>query len=107
MTHSVVFGPDAEKQLVALYRHLAVAATPGIAAEYTDAIVAFCEGLQTFPQRGSRRDDIRPGLRIIGFRRRVAIAFAVDGATVTILGVFYGGQDHEAALRADIDPSDG
>lgn len=34
-----------------------------------------------------------PGLRIIGYRRSVSIAFVVEDAHVMILGVFYGGQD--------------
>jgi plasmid stabilization system protein ParE len=55
--------------------------------------------LGTFPHRGSLRDHIRPGLRVIGFRRRVSIAFTVDQDAATILGIFYGGQDYEAALR--------
>jgi len=38
-------------------------------------------------------------LRTIGFRRRATIAFSADDRMVTILGVFYGGQDYEAALR--------
>lgn len=58
-----------------------------------------CEGFGTFPKRGTRRDDIRPGLRTIGFRRRATIAFTVGDDTVTILGIFYGGQDYEAALQ--------
>jgi toxin ParE1/3/4 len=45
------------------------------------------------------RDDIRPGLRIVGFERRVTIAFSVDDGRVTILRVFYGGRDWENAFR--------
>ncbi|MDR3517125.1 MAG: hypothetical protein P4M00_15030 [Azospirillaceae bacterium] len=37
---------------MALYRSLATAASPAIAARYTDAIVSYCEGLTTFPLRG-------------------------------------------------------
>jgi toxin ParE1/3/4 len=37
-------------------------------------------------------------MRLLGFRRRVSIAFSVDNETVTILAVFYGGQDIEAAF---------
>ncbi|MGB5087418.1 MAG: type II toxin-antitoxin system RelE/ParE family toxin [Methylocystis silviterrae] len=59
------------------------------------------EKLETFPERGTRRDDLRPGLRTIGFRRRVTIAFAVETDAVTIIGIFYGGQDLEAALQID------
>jgi toxin ParE1/3/4 len=98
MTYSVVFAPEAESQLLALYFHIAAAASPRIAASYTEAIVKQCESLQTFPLRGTQRDDIRPGLRVSGFRRRVSIAFEVTGDIVTILGVFYGGQNFESAF---------
>ncbi len=44
---------------------------------------------------------MRPGLRITNYKKRVVIAFAVDAGRVSILGVFHGGQDHEAMLRDD------
>jgi plasmid stabilization system protein ParE len=75
--HSVVFAPEAEAQLLALFSHIADAASPEIAANFTDAIMEQCESMRTFPNRGARRDDIRPGLRVFGFRRRVSIAFEV------------------------------
>lgn len=61
----------------------------------------YCDQLETFPLRGALRDDIRPGLRLLGFRRRVTIALTVTEETVNILGVFYGGQDVEAVLNAE------
>jgi toxin ParE1/3/4 len=67
---SVVFTPEAENQLAELYRYIAAAASAEVAARYTEAIVAYCEELAAFPHRGSARDDIRSGLRTIGFRRR-------------------------------------
>jgi plasmid stabilization system protein ParE len=99
MMHTVVYSPEAEAQLLALFFHIAQAASPRIAARYTDAIVEQCERLKTFPMRGAQRDDIRPGLRVFGFRRRVSIAFEVTGDVVTILGIFYGGQNVEAAFE--------
>lgn len=45
MAYHVVFSPEALDQLEALYRYIAVAASPDIAACYTDAIVTYCEGL--------------------------------------------------------------
>lgn len=59
----------------------------------------YCDGLGTFPERGTKRDDILPGLRVIGYRRRATIAFAIEPQKIVILGVFYGGQDFEAAFR--------
>lgn len=98
MSHRVAFSPEAEAQLVALFRHIADAASPDIAARYTEAIVSYCESLREFPHRGTKRDDVRPGLRITHYRKRTVIAFAVDDEHVSILGVFYGGQDYESVL---------
>jgi len=99
--YRVIFSPEADAQLVALYRRISGKTAPTVADRFTGAIVDFCEKLEAFPQRGTRRDDLRPGLRTIGFRRRVTIAFAVEADTVMIIGIFYGGQDFEAALRID------
>ena len=101
--HTVIFTPEAQEQLVKLYRYIAAAASPEIAQRYTSAIVTYCHGLQTFPHRGTRRDDIRPGLRITNYKKRAVIAFDVDAELVSIIGVFYGGQDYETVLQSDSD----
>jgi toxin ParE1/3/4 len=84
---------------VSIYAYIAERAGTAVADRFTGAIVDYCEGFATVPRRGTRRDDLRRGLRTIGFRRRVTIAFGVDGATVTILGIFYGGQNVDDALQ--------
>jgi len=100
MTCRVVFSPEAEEQLAALYNHIADAASPDIAARYTESIVRYCEKLHTFPIRGVMRDDIRPGLRIANYKKRTVIAFTVDAPAklVSIVGLYYGGQDYETVL---------
>jgi len=98
VAHRIVYAPEAEAQLVKLYRYIAGEASPAIARAFTDSIADRCESLSHFPNRGTPRDDIRPGLRTIAFRRRVVIAYAVSAGVVTIIGIFYGGQDHEAIL---------
>lgn len=95
----VVFTPEAEGQLASLYRYVARAASLGVAAHYTEAIVAYCETLGTIPLRGTHRDDVRPGLRITHYKKRTVIAFGAGDEVVTIVGVFYGGQDYETALE--------
>lgn len=97
----VAYSRRAVAQLEALYRYIADDSGARRARDFVGAILEYCDGLESFPLRGTRRDDIRPGLRIIGFRRRVTIAFMVDDEAVTILGVFYGGQDYGTALQAD------
>ena len=66
-------------------------------------MVATCEGLALFPLRGVPREDIRPGLRVTHHKGRTLIAYAVDEdtRTVSILGIFYSGQDYEAVLSGD------
>lgn len=99
--YTVVFAPETEDQLAELYRYIAGKGAPLNGLRYTEAIVAYCEGMATFPHRGTRRDDIRPGLRITNYEGRAVIAFAVDDAAmqVAIIGVYYGGQDYESVLR--------
>lgn len=99
MKYRVVFSREAEEQLAALYRYIAAAASPDIAARYTEAIVSFCESLQTFPHRGNIRNDVRQGLRITNYRKRTVIAFDVDDKQVSIIGVFHGGQNYETILQ--------
>jgi len=54
--------------------------------------------LADFPERGMRRDDLKPGLRVLGFRRRVNIAFVVYRDRIEIARVFYGGRDIDRAF---------
>jgi toxin ParE1/3/4 len=72
-----------------------------VARQTVTQIRKYVKGLRHAPHRGTKRDDIRPGLRIVTFHKRCAIALEIDetARTVTIIRVFYGGQDYETALR--------
>ena len=96
---AVVFAPEARDDLWRLYEGIATAAGMSIALAYIERIEMYCLGFDLASERGHMRDDIRPGLRIVGFERRVTIAFSVHDGRVTILRVFYGGQDWENAFR--------
>jgi toxin ParE1/3/4 len=100
-SYAVIFTPRAERQLALLYQTIADDGGEARADKYVGKIVAACEALSAFPERGTKRDDLRPRLRTMGYRKSVTIAFSVNSATdaVTIHGVFYGGQDFERALR--------
>jgi toxin ParE1/3/4 len=99
---TISFRPLAEADLFGLYRHIAAESGHGAAAAYIDRIEATCMALETFPERGTRRDHIRLGLRTIGLERRATIVFQVTRAEVVIDRIFYGGQDYERALRGEI-----
>jgi len=81
-----------------LYDDIAARASEKVADGYIGRIVSFCQKLEKFPLRGTARDDLLPGLRTIGFERRITIAFVVASDAVLIEGIFYGGQDFEAAF---------
>ena len=98
MNYRVVFSPEAEEQLVAIYYYISDAASPEIAAQYTEGIINYCNGLKLSPHRGTMRSDIRPGLRITNYKKRTVIAYFIVADLVSILGVFYGGQDYETIL---------
>ena len=99
--YSVIFTFRVERQLAGLYGVIADDGGEARAEKYVGRIVAACNALAVFPERGTKRDDVRPNLRTIGFARRVTIAFSVEATTlsVAIHGVFYGGQDFETILR--------
>ena len=101
MIWRIQFAPAALDQLRRLEARIANAGAPITAERYVDSIVDFCMTLQTFPARGVARDDLLPGLRVTHFRKRSIIAYTVETDVVSIIGVFYGGQDYEAALTSD------
>ena len=92
MAHEVVFAPEAQIDLLDLYDMIAEGGGERALA-YVERVQAACLRLAVFPERGTRRDDVRPGLRVIGFERRVAIAFHVGAGRVTIDRVLHGGRD--------------
>ncbi|ELI7923491.1 type II toxin-antitoxin system RelE/ParE family toxin [Yersinia enterocolitica] len=94
MDYRVTFTPEAEQQIVDLHRYITEQSSQIVADGFIDALLEYLEGFSTFPERGNKRDDIRPGLRVTHFRHRTVIAFAVDGDCVLIAGVYYGGQNY-------------
>ena len=98
MTHRIEFSPEALADLLDLYDTIAPRAGAACVIGSIDRIDAFCHSLSTFPERGTRRDDLRPGLRVLGFERRAVIAVSVAADAVTILRVLYGGRDIDTAL---------
>jgi toxin ParE1/3/4 len=95
----VVFSHRAEQRLTELYDYIADHSSPVVAIGYVRRIRLACLALAQFPQRGHRRDDILQGLRVVGFERRVTIAFRVQRTRVEIVTIAYGGRDLARELR--------
>jgi toxin ParE1/3/4 len=104
MKRRVVLGRRALEDLREIGAWIASHASADVAERYLHRLRSYCERFDVFSERGTRRDDLRPGVRTIGFERRVTVAFAVFDDEVVILRLFYGGQDIEAAFAEDPDP---
>jgi len=98
VTAEVIFSPDAQTDLDELYDWIADRTGSDTAQRYMDRIRRHCERLDVFPLRGTRRDDLAPGLRTFGIERRVLVAFKVYPDSVVIVRVLYGGRDVDAIL---------
>ena len=96
---AIVLSPEARSDLIGIYDWIAEAASPETANAYVERIQAFLNALDVASERGSRRDDIRVGLRTIGFERRLTVAFTLTETEVVILRLIYGGQDWPVAME--------
>jgi len=86
----VAFSPEARRDLG---DWIAERAGADVALNYIERLEAYCLGFEFSGERGQRRDDLRPGLRVVGFERRIAIAFFATEAEVIILRIYYGGRN--------------
>lgn len=104
MTWRTEFAADAERDFELIFDHLLEACEsfgePRAAAfekavQRLEGIRRAAEGIARAPCRGTRREDIAPGLRHVTIDRAI-FWFDLDEAvkTVCILAVFFGGQDH-------------
>lgn len=100
MKFKIVFAPEARDDLHELFDYIAEQDGPQRAMTYIGRIEKVCLSLQTLPNRGTLREDLRPGLRVMGFERRALIAFRVSSDTVAILRILYGGRSVERAFGA-------
>lgn len=98
MIRKVIFSPEARDDLFKLYRYIVDGGARNGAIAYIARLETRCLNLATFPEQGSLRDDIRPGLRLLGFERRTQIAFHVAPEAVVIDRIFHGGQSTDAAF---------
>jgi toxin ParE1/3/4 len=93
----------AENDLAKLLVYIAKrSGSPERAINYIRRIHARCEILLTFPDEGRHRDDLRPGIMIVGFERRVVIAYKLlPSGDIEIGRIFYGGRNYEALLSTN------
>jgi len=84
---SVGLTQQALRDIAAIGDYIAKHSGDDRARAYVDRIERYCEGLDLAPERGDRRDHIRPGLRAVGFERSATILFVVRPDQVVVLRV--------------------
>ena len=98
MAYSIRLDEEAKADLKGIYTLILMnGGTAATARGYVNRILGFLAGFDIFPERGSLREHIRPGLRIVGFERRVSVAFIVEEDEVVILRLLYAGRQFESA----------
>ena len=104
MGYRVRLDKDAQDDLKSIFHFIRDnGATASTARGYINRILDYLDRFEVFPERGNQRDDIRPGLRIVGFERRISIAFVVQKEEVIVLRILYAGRQFtfDPALKND------
>jgi len=89
----IAFAKEADRHLLSIWQYLAERAGQGAADDFAQSVRDRCRALDTFPERGTPRDDLRPGLRTVPIPRRATIGYTVAGEDVVIVAIAYRGQD--------------
>jgi toxin ParE1/3/4 len=96
MALELAYSAAALTDLETILRYVALD-SPRHARAWVAEIERRCELLCDFPELGTERNDLAPGLRIFPHRRAV-IAYRVQPMRIRIVRVFYGGQDYAALM---------
>jgi toxin ParE1/3/4 len=102
MPAQVIFSREARAHLQELEDYLAERFYPGSAEQYIQRLIRACGSLSSAPYRGTRRDDLQPGIRTTGFEGRVTIYFAVEEEQVWILALLYGGREFQIDTKPPV-----
>jgi toxin ParE1/3/4 len=101
VNYFITFDHGALADLKSIYNYIAWNADHDVADGFVSRIEAACQRLTIFPNSGTPRGDILPGLRSISFERRTTIFYSVNGDEVVIIHVLHGGRDIGAAFGLD------
>lgn len=90
----VRLAPEAEADLVGLHAFIVERSGSAVTADrYLERIDEFLASFDVFPERGTVRNELRPGLRLVGFERSVSMAFIVENDDVVVLRILPGGEE--------------
>lgn len=96
--YTVRLSPEAQNDLVQIHDYVTDRSGSTITADrYLERIDGFLSSFDIFPERGTVRDDMRPGLRIVGFESSASVAFLVEDDDVIILRILAGGREFQSS----------
>ena len=97
----VEFDSRAIEDLTGIRDYIAGERGSALADRFIARVFTHFAGFEIAPFRGQKRDDIDSGLRIVGWRKTLTIAFTASEPSniVKIVAVIYRGRDIEAVLR--------
>ncbi len=99
MALEVVLRESAREDLNSIYAWIEREAGPSRALSYVQRIRDRCASLGDFPDRGTPRPDLGPGLRTISFKRKAVIAYSVHKYEVQIVSILHHGRNVESTIR--------
>ena len=99
MRYKIALTQRTERDLNSIYDYISEKFGEAAAACFVDRIEAYCLGFRDFPARGTRRDDLLPGLRMVGFERRLSIGFRVLNDHVVFHRFLYRGRQFESSTE--------
>lgn len=100
----VAFDSDADADLERIAFWIADQGAPATAIRFVRCIRRRVLGYAYFSERGRLIGPDIPDVRVIVVTPNVVAAFKVYDDRITILRIFYGGQDWERTFRGDDDP---
>ena len=101
MSRRVVLARTALNDLTRIGRWIIEAGAPQTGQRYVARIKVRLAKLGDAPEAGRPYGFSDPGLRIIGYERRVMIAYRIEKTRIIVVRVFYGGQNWQKALQGN------
>lgn len=101
--YRVTTTPEAKEDLRELHEYIKLHSSLDVANRYLASLKQFAAELAYAPVRGRSIEHVRPGMRILGFKHRVGIVFAVfpDQQVVEIQGFDYAGRQRSLSKKAE------
>jgi toxin ParE1/3/4 len=97
----IVYRRHAREDIFRLGQWLTMQVGRSFSRNYLKRIRGRIDSLSYGSERGSIREEVGAGVRVIGIMGPISVAFVVTGETVVILRVLYRGQDWHTTLAPD------